>query len=137
VELAWHYDSTLSFHKLDRVKFLRMIAASRGLTGTAGFESLNEAAWRGKSLLVVPVVNHLEQHLNASDGERARLAPAAGSFDLAPLLRQRKTGILSAYRRWVQRAAPAFLSVVEAMTQTRRRQSLQAHVAPVLSDQAA
>jgi hypothetical protein len=55
VEPVWRYDSTLSFHRLDGAKFLQMMAASRGVACTAGFESLNEAAWLGKPLLVVPV----------------------------------------------------------------------------------
>ncbi len=67
VEPVWRYDSTLSFHKLDGAKFLRMMAESRGVACTAGFESLSEAAWLGKPLLVVPVENHVEQHLNALD----------------------------------------------------------------------
>lgn len=136
VEPVWRYDSTLSFHKLDGAKFLRMMAASRGVACTAGFESLNEAAWLGKPLLVVPVENHVEQHLNALDAEKAGLALAAESFDLTSLLRQRKTGDLSAYRRWVKRAAPELLSVVEAVTRTPPREFVPTYSAPVLSEQA-
>ncbi len=135
VEPVWHYNAKLSFHKLDGAKFLRMMAGSRGVACTAGFESLNEAAWLGKPLLVVPVENHVEQHLNALDAEKAGLAVAAEGFDLTPLLRQRKTGNLLAYRRWVKRAAPTFLSVVEAATRPAQREFMSGYPEPVLSDQ--
>jgi uncharacterized protein (TIGR00661 family) len=113
VEPVWQYDATLSFHKLDGAKFLRMMAECRGVACTAGFESLNEAAWLGKPLLVVPVANHVEQHLNALDAEKAGLAQAAASFDLTPLLRQWNTDHLDNYRNWVRRAGSVLLSVIE------------------------
>jgi uncharacterized protein (TIGR00661 family) len=116
VEPVWRYDATLSFHKLDGGKFLRMMAESRGVACTAGFESLNEAAWLGKPLLVVPVANHVEQHLNALDAEKAGLAIAATRFDLTPLLRRRKIPNLEAYRSWLRRAGSSLLSVIEEVT---------------------
>jgi len=116
VEPVWRYDANLFFHKLDGAKFLKMMAASRGVACTAGFESLNEAAWLGKRLLVVPVANHVEQHLNALDAQKAGLALAADSFDLTPLLRSWKTGNLRAYRSWVQQAGSVVLSVIEQVT---------------------
>jgi uncharacterized protein (TIGR00661 family) len=136
VEPVWRYDSTLTFHKLDGAKFLRMMAASRGVACTAGFESLNEAAWLGKPLLVVPVENHVEQHLNALDAEKAGLAMAAASFDLTPLLRQRKATDLSAHRTWVRRAGSLFLSVVEEATRGPVREFVPAYSAATLPDRA-
>jgi len=113
VEPVWRYDETLSFHKLDGTKFLRMMAECKGVACTAGFESLNEAAWLGKPLLVVPVENHVEQYLNALDAEKAGLAVARSSFDLTPLLGS-WTGLNpDTHRAWVRRAGPVFLSVIE------------------------
>jgi len=137
VEPVWRYDSTLCFHKLDGAKFLRMMAESRGVACTAGFESLNEAAWLGKPLLVVPVENHVEQHLNALDAEKAGLALAATRFDLTPLLRRRKPGDLGAYRSWVRRAEPTFLSVLEEATRGAVGKFVPAYPAAALSDRAA
>jgi hypothetical protein len=77
---------------------------------------LNEAAWLGKPLLVVPVENHVEQQLNALDAQKAGLAVAATNFDLTPLLRPRKDVNLETYRAWVRRAGPVFLSAIEQAT---------------------
>jgi len=127
VEPVWRYDSTLSFHRLDGAKFLKMMAASRGVACTAGFESLNEAAFLGKPLLVVPVENHVEQHLNALDAERAGLAMAATKLDLTPLLGGWKASNLKAYRVWVRRAASMFMSVVEETTRRPAAESVPAY----------
>jgi uncharacterized protein (TIGR00661 family) len=116
IEPVWRYDSTLSFHKLDGAKFLRMMAECRGVACTAGFESLNEAAWLGRPLLVVPVANHVEQYLNALDAEKAGLAIAASRFDLTPLLYRPKIEKLMTYRSWVRQANAMFLSVIEEQT---------------------
>jgi uncharacterized protein (TIGR00661 family) len=132
IEPVWHYDSTLSFHKLDGVEFLRMMAQCRGVACTAGFESLNEAAWLGKPLLVVPVENHVEQHLNALDAEKAGLALAATRFDLTPLLRRRKPANLDGYRTWVRRAEPIFLSVLEQATRGAVGRLAPVYSAPAL-----
>jgi uncharacterized protein (TIGR00661 family) len=113
VEPVWRYDATLFFHKLDGTKFLRMMAESRGVACTAGFESLNEAAWFGKPLLVVPVENHIEQYLNALDAQKAGLALPAASFDLTPLLRPWKTAKLESYRAWLRHAAASLLSIAD------------------------
>src|SRR5262249_5127836 len=85
------------------------------------------AAWLGKRLLVVPVANHVEQHLNALDAQKAGLAVAADSFDLTPILRPWKTANLSAYRSWVQRAGSVLLSVIEEVTRPAVRKFVSPH----------
>jgi uncharacterized protein (TIGR00661 family) len=45
----------LIFHALNGHKFLRLMAEARGVVCTAGFESVSEAAYLGKPLLMVPV----------------------------------------------------------------------------------
>jgi uncharacterized protein (TIGR00661 family) len=134
VEPVWRYDATLYFHKLDGAKFLRMMAESRGVACTAGFESLNEAAWLGKPLLVVPVANHVEQHLNALDAAKAGLALAATRFDLTPLLRPWKGANLNTYRSWVRRAGSVLLSVIEEATHRTVRSFVPVHSVGDCSD---
>jgi uncharacterized protein (TIGR00661 family) len=131
IEPVWRYDATLSFHKLDGAKFLRMMSASRGVACTAGFESLNEAAWLGKPLLVVPVENHVEQHLNALDAQKAGLAVAAKGFDLTPLLHCQPPAHLAAYRAWVERAGAVFLSVIEGARRSGKADLLPGYAEPI------
>ena len=69
----FRHDNTLTFHRLDGEKFLRMMAECKYVACTAGFESLSEAAWLGKPMFLVPVENHVEQQINAIDATRLGL----------------------------------------------------------------
>ncbi len=58
-------DETLSFYYLDDSEFLRQMAGCHAYASTAGFESVCEAMYLGKPLLMVP--SHVEQKCNAYD----------------------------------------------------------------------
>ncbi len=133
VQPVWNYDQTLTFHGLDGTKFLRMMAECRGVACTADFESVSEAAWLGKPLLVVPVENHVEQYLNALDAETAGLAIATRRFDLTPLLGQRSAPDRTAYRTWLKRAASVLLTVIEESVSQTAPRFVPGQTAPALS----
>lgn len=56
-------DETLSFYQLDDVEFLRQMSGCKAYASTAGFESVCEAMYLGKPLMMVPA--HIEQECNA------------------------------------------------------------------------
>ena len=60
-------DDTLTFHQIDDIKFLEFLGKCRGLITTAGFESVCEAMYLGKPVLMVPVEGQYEQACNAID----------------------------------------------------------------------
>lgn len=78
-------DKTLSFHQIDDVKFLNYMAGCRAYASTAGFESICEAMFLGKPVLMVPA--HIEQDCNAHDAAKAGAGIISDSFALEPLLR--------------------------------------------------
>ena len=78
-------DDTLAFHRLDGPKYLRMMATCRALMTTAGFESVCEAMYLGKPVLMVPVPKHFEQACNAIDGVLSGAGASARTFDLSVL----------------------------------------------------
>lgn len=78
-------DETLSFHQIDDVKFLNSMAGCRAYASTAGFESICEAMYLGKPVLMVPA--HIEQDCNAYDAARAGAGVISDSFELESLLR--------------------------------------------------
>jgi len=94
----------LTYHRLNADAFLRMMAGCRAVATTAGFESVSEAAWLGKPLLVVPVGGHVEQRMNAADTEQTGLGRSADSFDLDRLLEAAPPPErYAAFREWVRR----------------------------------
>lgn len=78
-------DETLSFYQIDDVRFLNGMAGCRAYASTAGFESICEAMYLGKPVLMVPA--HIEQDCNAYDAMIAGAGIVSDSFDLEPLLR--------------------------------------------------
>lgn len=70
----------LTFHQIDDVKFLRFMAGCRAYASTAGFESICEAMYLGKPVLMVPA--HIEQDCNAYDAVKSGAGISAKDFDL-------------------------------------------------------
>ena len=77
-------DDTLSFHLLDDKEFLKQMSGCMAYASTAGFESVCEAMYLGKPILMVP--SHIEQKCNAYDAARGGAGIAADFFDLSALL---------------------------------------------------
>ncbi len=116
-------DDTLSFHYLDDAEFLSQMAGCKAYASTAGFESVCEAMYLGKPLLMVP--SHVEQKCNAYDAtrgyrmmekseERKRIRPAISSdrFDLDLLLEFAEKDFVpdTEFPLWVRSADALFLN---------------------------
>ena len=69
---TYHYSDSLTFHPIDAENYLAKMTECAGLISTAGFESVAEAMYLGKPAMMVPVPNHIEQMINAYDGEIIR-----------------------------------------------------------------
>lgn len=108
-------DDTLSFHQLDDVKFLRYMAGCKGYATTAGFESVCEAMYLGKPLLMVPA--HIEQDCNAYDAARSGAGVISGEFDLERLLAfSEHFRPDAAFRYWVRSCDWRILNRIESET---------------------
>jgi uncharacterized protein (TIGR00661 family) len=106
-------DDTLTFHRLDGAKFLRMMAECKYVACTAGFESLGEAAYLGKPLFLVPVENHIEQQINAIDATRLGLGVADQSFNLDRLAELPERLDTGKFRSWLRRADSLLLQTLD------------------------
>lgn len=82
----WIYDDTLCFHRLNDKKFIQLMAEARGVVTTAGFETICEAMYMGKPVLMVPVQNHFEQYCNARDAYKAGAGVFSDTFKIDILL---------------------------------------------------
>ena len=75
----------LSFHRVHDTNFLRDMAACKGLVSTAGFESICEAMYLGKPVMVIPVQGQYEQACNALDTVHSGAGIASEDFDFSKL----------------------------------------------------
>ncbi|MEP0713147.1 glycosyltransferase family protein [Algoriphagus sp.] len=75
----------LSFHRVHDQHFLQDMAACKGLVSTAGFESICEAMYLGKPVMVIPVKGQYEQACNALETVHAGAGIASNNFDFGKL----------------------------------------------------
>jgi uncharacterized protein (TIGR00661 family) len=113
-------DETLTFHRLDGEKFLRMMAECKHVACTAGFESVAEAAYLGKPLFLVPVENHVEQQINAIDAVRIGLGVTDKSFNFDRLAELPERLDTAKFHAWMSRAGPIFLETLERAVRESR-----------------
>lgn len=83
---VYQYDDTLTFHRINSFKYLQMLSSCKALVTTAGFESVCEAMYLGKPVMMVPVPNHFEQQCNALDGVISGAGIRSDKFNLSLLL---------------------------------------------------
>jgi uncharacterized protein (TIGR00661 family) len=98
----WEYNESLTFHSLNDQQFLRYMINAAAVVTTAGFESVCEAFYLGKPVMMVPVEGHAEQLCNAADGERSGVGIASEKFELSKVMKMSKTENqeVDAFRLW-------------------------------------
>jgi len=98
----------LTMHALDDTLFLEYMAGSKGYATTAGFESVCEAMYLQKPVLMVPT--HIEQECNALDALSSNAGVTAGFFDLNALLDFIPTyNKTLEFRYWIHTAESLFM----------------------------
>lgn len=105
-------DSTLTFHQLDDREFLHQLAGCRAYATTAGFESVCEAMYFGKPVLMVPA--HIEQDCNAFDAARNGAGIASDTFNLDSLTTFAEGFTPDhTFRQWAESAARVICGAIE------------------------
>lgn len=104
-------DDTLRFHQIDDKAFLMQMAACRAYASSAGFESICEAMYLGKPILMVPA--HIEQDCNAFDAVCSGAGIASGDFDIDKLLAFADSyKPNNVFRNWVNRSEVMFMPLL-------------------------
>lgn len=113
----------LTFHRLSDTRFLEFMRGCRGFVGTAGFESVAEALWMGKPVMVVPTERHVEQAWNAREAEAAGAGISSEVFNLTPFLAylSRHRPVTAEYQEWVTRGTASLLSSLESLAHPEGR----------------
>ena len=115
----WQFRENLTFHQVNSEKFLRMMEQCSGLICTAGFESVCEAMYLGKPIMMVPVPNHIEQEINAWDGQRAGAGISDTKFNLSRFISYLPVhlNVSENFKNWQNHTAQVFLKNFEEVTQ--------------------
>ncbi len=117
VEEETQIDDTLTFHRINDIKFLDMMSRCKAYASTAGFESICEAMYLGKPVLMVPA--HIEQDCNGYDAMRAGAGIISNTFDLDTLQDFAKTYHPNKeFVYWTRSCEFRLLSILEGLQST-------------------
>lgn len=103
----------LVFYYLDDKEFLRQMDSCYAYASTGGFESICEAMYLGKPLMMVP--SHIEQKCNAYDATKYSAAVSSSKFDLSVLLDFANDGFVpdTAFPDWARSAESLIVKELE------------------------
>jgi uncharacterized protein (TIGR00661 family) len=121
-------DPTLTECGLDGQRYLTDMARCTAVATTAGFESVCEAMYLGKPVLMMPQPNHYEQACNALDGARAGAGIASETFDLARLIEyvpEHEKAVQTRFRQWHSRVSGLFLASLYRVANRRTTKTMQ------------
>jgi uncharacterized protein (TIGR00661 family) len=107
INANYEFDQTKLFvHAINDTLFLEMMGKARGLASSAGFESVCEAMYLGKPVLMVPIHGHYEQFCNSRDAYKAGAGIFSDNFDLSKLTNFSSTfdGSNPWFKNWVANA---------------------------------
>ncbi|MDR1380102.1 MAG: hypothetical protein LBJ47_01335 [Tannerella sp.] len=108
-------DDTLTLHRINDEKFLHYMEKCRGYITTAGFESVCEALFVNKRVMLIPA--HIEQEINAADAASIGGGIVGDSFDLSLLLKfmqEKRRFAHDDFRKWVFSAEEIFIRELTA-----------------------
>jgi uncharacterized protein (TIGR00661 family) len=110
----------LSFHRIHDQKFLQYMANCKGLVCTAGFESICEAKYLGKPVMMIPVAGQYEQACNALDAVASGVGIASADFDFAKLdkMQKRISPESDQYIKWADSWQTVFRKLVSEVSVT-------------------
>ena len=109
-------DETLTFHRIDDKKFLHYLANSKAYATTGGFESVCEAMYMGKPVLLVPA--HVEQECNAFEAMNQGAGIVSNNFNIDQLVEFcHEYGEDVEFRMWENEAEMRIISRLEAVVE--------------------
>jgi uncharacterized protein (TIGR00661 family) len=111
-------DETLTLHKISDEKFLQFMEGCSGYITTAGFESVCEALFLNKTLMLIPA--HIEQEINAADAQSINGGFVGKSFNLSLLLEyieNKKPFDHESFKKWALSAEDLFIKELEDVIQ--------------------
>ncbi|GAB3898182.1 glycosyltransferase family protein [Larkinella knui] len=117
-------DATLTYHAINGQRFLDAMQSCRAVVTTAGFESVCEAFYLGKPVLMIPQPNHFEQACNALDGQRAGVGVPSDTFDLSRLLDfipRYDPAVSERFRAWYGQGYYLFLAAINRAVDSKEK----------------
>ena len=103
--------ANLTFHKLNDKVFLEYMKNCSGYVSSAGFESICEAMYLGKPVMMVPTEGQFEQECNALDAVKSHAGISSKEFDITKLMNYlpNHKSVKEEFGTWIEQAEKMFL----------------------------
>ncbi len=106
-------DENLIFYPIDDIEFIKSIRYCKAYLSTSGFESICEAMYLEKPVLLNPVKNHYEQECNAFDALKTGAVIIDNQFNISTLIEFIPNYIKNtSFKKWVEQANSKFLEIL-------------------------
>lgn len=108
--------SNLTFCPIHEERFLADMAACKGLISTAGFESICEARYLGKPVMVIPVAGQYEQRCNAKEIVQLGIGTEHHEFDFGrfeEFIAQHQAREVEAFQSWEKSGTTLISKLIE------------------------
>lgn len=104
-------------YKIDANHFIEKMAKCKGLITTAGFESVCEAMYLGKPVMMVPIKKHIEQRINAHDGQRAGAGIYNSKFNISKFIDYipQHKDVSSKFKKWLSKGDDIIINTIETV----------------------
>ena len=101
----------LTFHQLSAKKFMSKMENCKGFISTAGFESICEAMYLGKPVMMIPVEGQYEQSCNAIDAEIAGAGISSSNWEMQRFIDYipEYSPVSQYFQKWANSAEEIFL----------------------------
>ncbi len=114
------HSNNLTFHKINDKKFLSMMKDCQAYVSTAGFESICEAMYFNKPVLMIPVKGQYEQACNAIDAKKANAGIVDNWFNISKLIDYipHHSNHAGEFQQWVSRTDSMILQELTQFEET-------------------
>jgi len=99
----------LSAFLVSKDGFMHSLLTSSMVICTSGFETLTEAIYLNKPLIIVPSRNHFEQYCNSLDAKRIGAASVFDDFNSIELPEAKNNLAFVSFKEWIKKADEMFL----------------------------
>jgi uncharacterized protein (TIGR00661 family) len=105
----------LRFHPINETLFLQKLSQCKAYISTAGFESVCEALYLNKQVMMVPVKDQYEQACNALDASQIPTVIHQRNYSLEPLLGMMQNGLAenNTHKEWIGSGSDFIVESIE------------------------
>jgi uncharacterized protein (TIGR00661 family) len=111
IEVEYSPHPNITFHQLDDKKFIEKMKNCKGYISSAGFESICEAMYLGKPVMMIPTEGQFEQECNALDAVKSGAGISSTAFDLDKFLDYlpKHKNPNENFKKWIAKSKELFL----------------------------